>query len=425
MTDAAPSAERTAPWAPRYLKIAGILVAVVTTVVVAINLVAFHFIQQPAYATIAQLLDGWGRNYKPILHDTLKPQVVAFGASWVRDSFDAEELSAQLGKPAFNHAVSGGQPYENRRFLESALAGNPNIDTVLLNVDSFILRPHAIRFGYGFDESILNVEPDGTPNRWVDLRRAYAVTLSGAAIGVNLDLFMNIIRLNSGETKQDIAPSYQQRNFATARVRKPREATTQAMIDAGVARFGGAIDERPFAELEAALDAVCARALTVKWYVVPHLMSLEGTITIDRKLDVLTVLRRRVPSCRASMSFYDFDYPNAVTMEDRTNPGLSLYWRPDGHPRPTVGALMAARMFDLPLPDPAPPALKDEWGTELLHNPGAVEWLVERAKRQMEVTGGSRRLRRLRQATKPAPPAGASPSGKASVFGTDIPRFES
>lgn len=376
-------------WAPRYLKIAAAIVGVVTAVVVAINLVAFHFITQPAYATITQLLDGWGRNYKPILHDTLQPQVVAFGASWVRDSFDADTLSAQTGKKAFNHAVSGGQPYENRRFLESALAGDSAIDTVLLNVDSFILRPHAIRFGYGFDESILNTDPDGSPNRWVGVRRLYAVTLSGAAIGVNLDLFRNILRLNAGETKEDIAPSYERRDFATARIRHPREATTTTMVAEALAAFGKPVDERPYAEMQKALDAVCSRPLTVHWFFVPHLMSLEGTATIATKLEVLALLRARMPGCKATLSLYDFDYPNAVTLEDRTNRGLSLYWRPDGHPRPTVGELMAARMFGKPFPAWAPAEAEADWGRELLNDPGAVDWLAGGARAQIAATGGT------------------------------------
>ncbi|MCC6918748.1 MAG: hypothetical protein IT548_06055 [Alphaproteobacteria bacterium] len=385
-----PRADMPSPaWAPRFLKIAAAIVAGAALLVAAINLVAFHFITQPAYATIAQLLDGYGRTYKPILHDTLQPKVVAFGASWVRDSFDAEVLSAQLGKPAFNHAVSGGQPYENRRFLESALAANPNIDTVILNVDSFLLRPHGIRFGYGFDESLLNVAPDGTPNRTVALSRAYAVTLSGAAIGANIDLLRTIVRLGSGETKEDVAPSYERRNFATARIRHPREPATTAMIDEAVAAFGAPVDERPFAELERALDAVCSRDITVALFFVPHLMSSEGSATIREKLAALAVLRARAPACRAKLSLYDFDYPNAVTLEDRTNPGLSLYWRPDGHPRPTVGQLMAARMFGTPFPAGTAPELPAEWGVELLRNPAAVDWLVQRARWQVQATGGT------------------------------------
>ena len=66
---------------------------------------------------------------------------------------------------------------------------------------------------------------------------------------------------------------------------------------------------------------------------------------------VLQLLRRKQPSCRARIRYFDFAYPNAMTLEGVFNPVKSSeYYRPDGHPRPSVGLLMAARMFDRELP---------------------------------------------------------------------------
>ena len=70
-----------------------------------------------------------------------------------------------------------------------------------------------------------------------------------------------------------------------------------------------------------------------------------------------------------------------MTLEGFTAPVTqSVYYRPDGHPRPTVGLLMAAQMFGLDMPD-APEAVKRDFGTDLLRDPSQDSWLRERAAR--------------------------------------------
>jgi hypothetical protein len=374
------SAAPSAAWAPRFLKLFFGIVFAVALIVALVNLAAFSLMIQPRNLTLVQLLDGWGRTYKPILHDTVKPEVVVFGASWARDSFDADELSNLLGKRAFNHAVTGGQPYENRRFIESALIANPAIETIILPVDSQLVRPNAIRFNYGFDEAILNVDANGQRNPYVTARRAYAVTLSGAAVGINLDLFRTMARLSLGATKEGIAPSYQRRNFAGDRSLPPRVPVARADVDRALARAGERPDPRPFAEMAAVLAAVCTREMTVHFYFTPHLLSVRGTSSLEVKLATLSYLKERAPTCRARLTLTDFDYPNAVTLEDQTNKGLSLFFRPDGHPRATVGTLIAARLADKPMPAWAPAALASEFGVDLLKHPDPVGWLAERAR---------------------------------------------
>ena len=83
---------------------------------------------------------------------------------------------------AANHAVSGGQPYENRRFLQSALTQG-NLQTVLLNLDSFNRHPKQLKFQYGFNEGLLRVDEAGAPNTQASWHRFFAATLSGAAVG--------------------------------------------------------------------------------------------------------------------------------------------------------------------------------------------------------------------------------------------------
>ena len=138
--------------------------AVLWLLVISINGSAFFVIAAPENQRILQNNVGWERTYKPMIHDRLQPEVAVFGASWARDAFDYEEITELLGRPFFNHAVSGGQPFENRRFLQSALAAG-RLQMVMLNVDSFLSHPKQLKSQYGFNEGLLSVDADGKPNR--------------------------------------------------------------------------------------------------------------------------------------------------------------------------------------------------------------------------------------------------------------------
>jgi hypothetical protein len=373
------------PWGRRYLRVFLAIVGLAALLAAGLNLLGFSLMTRPDHAVLAQFAYTWGRTTRPLLHDRLRPEIVVFGASWARDAFDPEDLSALTGAPAVNHAVSGGLPYENRRFLQSALAGNPNLKTVILNADSFILRPHALRSQHTFDEALLRVDADGAPNPYFGLRRAYTLTLSGAAVGANLEFLGMLRRLRAGETKEQVVVAYQQRDFARRPARRPPTPLSAAEIDEAVARAAAPPDPRPFAELSLALDAAAARGVAAFVYFNPSLVDVGSTTSVGEKLALLAFLAERAKRSPTPLKLLDFHYPNAVTLENRANPGLSRYFRPDGHPRPTVGALMAARFFDKPLPDGAPPELQADFGVDLLAHPDAAAWLVRQARRQAEL----------------------------------------
>lgn len=391
MTEADPAVPEPAspPWARRYLRIFAAVVAVSAVVVVCVNLVAYSLMMNPEHIVIAQLRGGYGRTYKPMIHDRLKPKVVVFGASYARDAFDPDDLARITGRSAVNHAVSQGHPYESRRFLQSALAANPELETVILNVDSFLQKPNQARFEYGFDESILNVDPKGRPNPFANLHRAYSRTLSGAAVGSNLELFQLLLRLRSGARKEDVVPCYDRRDWKRSPAEPPRTPITPGEIDEALAQSSTPPDPLLFAELALALDAIQERRLEAHLYFTPFALDLN-TSKVSTKLAVLAFLQERARRSPGRLTLYDFDYPNAVTLECRTQAGPSLYYRPDGHPRPATGQLIAARMFGQPMPAWAAPDVQADFGVELLGHPDAKGLIVRNARRRAELMAGSR-----------------------------------
>lgn len=353
--------------------------------VIGINGTAFYVIAAPENQRVLQNNVGWERSYKPMIHDRLQPEVAVFGASWARDAFDYEDISALLGRPFFNHAVSGGYPYENRRFLQSALDLG-RLQAVVINLDSFIRHPRQTQFQYGFNDGLLRVEPDGSPNGQRAWNRFFAATLSGAAVGNNLSALAILREYRGGKPKEELLRAYDRRNYdlQTDRVQhwravlldgKPSGEGQPEAFDA--TDFGRRLDE-----LGKAVRLACESGVALKAYFTPTHPVLVPQISdqLAMKLAIWDFLRARQTNCPSGLAFWDFAYPNAITLEAlREGGGKARFFREDGHPRPSAGQLMAAQMFGKPL-FPAP--LQD-LGLDLmtLDREAAQAWLSSRQAR--------------------------------------------
>ena len=373
--------------ARRFLAIFAVIVLLVAAVVATVNLVAYRYMLREANQDVVQLLSGWGRMYKPILFDELQPEIAVYGASWARDAFDPVATGELLGRKVFNHAVSGGTAYETRRFGDASL-DNPRLEAAIVNLDTFYRSELAARNRYGFDESILDVDPEGKPNRWVGLRRAYSLALTGWAAGANLELLSAIRARERGAAKADYLEAYQSADLTRRRgsMQAAREAIFPAPGDAPdpAARAGDsellAAEPR---QLELMIDGFCSRGVDIYAYFTPsHVRQLSCDVEPAEQLAALAFLRRKQAACGAQIHYYDFGYPNAVTLEGLLRPvESSLYYRPDSHPRPTVGLLMAARMFGVPFPPGTSPLVEQDFGTDLLADADPEGWLEKRAAR--------------------------------------------
>jgi len=369
--------------ANRFLWIFGSCVIVIASLVASVNLLAYRYMLSDDNQAIVQLLSGWGRIYKPILYDEIKPEVAVFGASWARDAFDPLETSRLLGRRLFNHGVSGGTPYETRRFADSAL-DNPNLQAAIINLNTFYRDGNRARFRYGFDESILNVDAEHQPNRFVGLRRAYSLALGGWAVGANIKLISTIRARDRGVAKPDYLESYEQGDLTRRNMKRVRQRVFPEPGQApGQAKSSDEWVQTELPELEIMIEGFCGKNIDVYAYYTPsHARQQSCDLGASEKLATLGFLRGKQRSCNARIHYFDFSYANAMTLEGVLSPvTASHYYRPDGHPRPTAGLAMAASMFDRPYPPDASPLLVEDFGVDLLKHEDAEGWLLERAAR--------------------------------------------
>jgi hypothetical protein len=378
----------------RHLWVFALTAGLLFALVAGFNLYIFKVIAAPANQRILQNNVGWERSYKPILFDELKPKVAVFGASWARDAFDYEEMTSFFGREFFNFAASGAQPYENLRFLQSALALG-SLDTVILNLDSFSAYQRRPPTQYGFNEDILSVKPDGTANPFKTWHRLFALTLSGAAIASNVSSLKLLSQAQQGTPKEQMLRAYDRADyrqwpgaaegFQQRRSEAPRldESPRRQALPADIEEQG-----RYLVHLKTALREVCQRGITTYTYLTPHhAFSFFGERLNDkllaRQLAILDALQAARRGCKARLHFYDFHYPNGVTLESISVPlEFGELYRSDLHPRPAVGRLMVQKMFASASAS-ARPGDPQEFGTDLLamSDDEAKRWISQRFAR--------------------------------------------
>ena len=340
--------------AARFLKVLLGVVALIVVIVLAVNVTAFRFMVQPENIGLAQMVSGWGRTYKPILHDRTEADYLFFGASWVRDLFDPQMLQEDYGLETFNFGVSGGKAYENRRFLQSALAVN-NPKAVFLNLDSFDRLPTQRRVSLGFDDRLLNMTEEGEVYPYAHAWRTYMIGFGGAAVGHNLEFLGYVMDIKSGKTKEETVRSYDQFDFeANADIldNQHQKIFTSEPVPLDVERSDGSGGDYPqlLDQLEVAVELACSEGVDVKAFTIPQPIFKYGC-EADIGLEMLYFdkLQELSATCESDVSMHVYNYPNKVTLEAYyTDEPLSYFYREDGHPRPTLGRLIFANVLDLP-----------------------------------------------------------------------------
>jgi len=371
------------PEARRFLRVFSFTVLAVAALAMAFNRYGYTLMTDPANQTIVQMTGGWSRVYKPILVDYFDPEVLVFGASWARDAFDPQAMEQFTGKRWFNHAVTGATSYEVRRFVESA-ADVDSVTTVVLNLDTFLVPGREIRRKAGFDETLLDQDAAGQPTRWLDARRWLAVTLSGSAIGNNVEVLAAIRARDAGKPQSEYLESFDRFRYAG---HESAAAAVRARLATGL---DDALDTTPLADLpeppglpdlERALAVLCRKPVDIHGYFTPTLVLLGDTRRgLAAQLHGLRLMRKMQPHCRARLHFHNFNEVNALTLDGiHGETGESEWFREDGHPRPTIGPLMAAAMFGVPLTDSPDLSLGPDFGSELFADPDAERRLRRNA----------------------------------------------
>ncbi len=356
------------------------MLGLMIALIIGLNNLTFHLVTKPQNIGTAQMIYGWGRLYKPMIYDSSGADMVSFGFSWVRDIFDPVPVQALTGKKFFNFGISGATSFESLRLVQNAIYVHKPKE-VLLNLGSFYDAPIASRLEHQFDERILYVNRDGSVNTKAGLNRLVKINTSGAALGFNFAFLEALWRNRRGTPMDEILPSYERRDwrdFASTAQDFRDWMTVPYAPSMGASGRGSTIGPM-LNDLKAAVGLLCDAGVDIHLYQSPYICGGDGAQTRAG----LTLMREMAKSCKSSISFHSFNYPNAVTLEGVViTPGLSTFYRPDGHPRPPLGQLMLTRIFGLEHRPGAPP-LPADFGADLMKLDAVVaeNWIATRAAR--------------------------------------------
>lgn len=355
-----------------------IMGAVFALILLANNIV-YQMIRSPQHIGTAQMIYGWARLYKPMIFDDVRPDLVSFGYSWVRDLFDPPRMEALTGQTFFNFGMSGATSFESLRLIQNMLAVHTP-KAALLDLRSFYDTPRDHLVESQFDERILHVNRDGSPNPNAGLYRFLKINTSGAALAFNYRFLTTHYAIESGEPREDVLPSYERRDWSKAQGRIAEMSKTLSTPRA----FGEESDPRIRGELslndlDASIRHLCEAGVDVKLFESPIMCGYD----MRQTLAALKLVRERAPTCKSKISFHVFRYPNAVTLEGLARePGLSMFYRPDSHPRPPLGEMIATRMLGLEN-NPGAPPLPEDFGANVaaMDDASATDWILTRGRR--------------------------------------------
>ncbi|MBT6533811.1 MAG: hypothetical protein HOM03_12700 [Marinovum sp.] len=357
----------------RYIHVLQIALFTSVLSVILLNNVVFQMMRSSERISTSQMIPGWSRIYKPLMYDVVKPDAVSFGYSWVRDLFDPDIAEPLLDKSFFNFGLSGATSFESMRLIQSSLATHVP-EHAFLDIRAFPDAPRARLLEHQFDERILHVNRDGSENNMAPIYRWIKVNTGGAALAFNLR-FLNIEqKLRFGAQRESLLPPYEQRDWA---LRSDDINFYRALVEQR-SEPNNAQDGNTYEDLKKSIGLLCEKGVKVHIYDAPWPCSQPYQVSINQ----LNILRDLGKTCQ-SLTYHMFGYPNVVTMEGlQKDPGQSLFYRPDGHPRPTAGQLILTQILDLQDTDAAP-SLPSDFGQDLLKLPEAQAalWVKERAAR--------------------------------------------
>ncbi|MEM7066931.1 MAG: hypothetical protein AAF572_27680 [Cyanobacteria bacterium P01_B01_bin.77] len=264
------------------------------------------------------------RLYKAV--DLAKQDIktLIIGASRVEEGIDPNQDNLAAYQPAYNMAMAGATLYEQSRYLEHAIATQPNLETVFLGIDLWLLYSELPAFRPGFDENRIG-RHGLSIEEWLKTNFSFATTESS----------FNIVQTNRKNPQGE-------RNYSPSGLRTNANADVPFThwLKFVVNRNAESLSEEAFANLQTMLDLCTHHNIELIVFTTPAHASHMEALHISGNGHLIEKIKRRLASMT---SFYDFYGYSSLTYGPLEETEI---YRDSSHFQLSVGELMVERMLE-------------------------------------------------------------------------------
>ena len=284
----------------------------------------------------------WGVNHEKIKKDNndrlfktadiirLKPTVILMGSSRTKQGLNPEHPAIKNNRLAYNLAINGPNAYEVRRYIEHAIANQPDLEQIILGIDFFM-----------FNSSLEN-QPSFEEKR---IGKKYIIPTDAINALFSIDTF-NISRdtITASLKTEDKNNSYGENGFMPNR----------NVDDGGTKwRFGQSIklyfelhsdyqfSQQYWSDFIKIVELCRQNNIDLKAFISPAHATQWESIKVTGKWDIFEQWKRELVKITPVWDFSGF---NSVTTE-AIKPKMNNYVD-NSHYSPTIGNLILDRIFD-------------------------------------------------------------------------------
>lgn len=294
----------------------------------------------------------------------IRPKTVFLGTSRTELGLDPQHPALANHQPAYNLGLVGPNTYEVRRYLEHAIANQPDLRTVVLGVDFFMFNTHKV------------TAPDFSEER-LDRRTLWPRDLLSTTVSLgSLEASRRTLGANvEGEAYYLYRPDgfrYIYGNQTDEPIPQKFAQSIRGFLESEEYYGRYQLSEARLADLRAIADLCRSHNIDLKVFISPsHAVQWEGL----RAAGLWPVFEEWKHQVVAITPVWDFSGYNSVTVEP-VSATMTHYWD-SSHYRSSVGDQVLDRLFGIT--NPQIPADFGVWVT-----PQTVEAHLAGIRRQRE-----------------------------------------
>ena len=273
--------------------------------------------------------DNNDRLFKAVDITRLKPKIILMGSSRTKQGLNPEHSAIRNNQLAYNLAINGPNTYEVRRYIEHAIANQPDIQQVILGIDFFM-----------FNASLQN-QPSFEDKR---IGKKYIIPSDVINALFSLDTF-NISRETIAASLKTGEPNnfYGENGFMPNR--KADDGATEWRFEQSIKLYfelhsGYQFSQQYWSDFVKIVELCRQNNIDLKVFISPAHATQWESIKVTSKWDTFEQWKRELVKVTPVWDFSGF---NSVTTEN-IKPKMNNYVD-NSHYSPNIGNLILNRIF--------------------------------------------------------------------------------